>query len=134
MNTDEPLTLDQQKELLQRKLQGQRQRLVNQLTPKKPGPNDYPRSMTMRFLTKRNGAKWLASTAAGLLGAKTFKSVSAAIVVSKMVSSLFAQQQARRSAASFDTTDVEVDVNPAEVPLTVTLERPPNTPETSYNS
>lgn len=96
---DNLLTVEEQKELLRLKLQAQRQELIRELSPPPPPPPaTYPRSMTMRFLTEKRGAKWVAGAAATLLGRKGFRRVSTALLVSRMVSSMLAEQKKKHSA------------------------------------
>jgi hypothetical protein len=127
------LSTDEQKEALRLRLQAQRKRLVRQLTPapEESHHEAYPRSMTMRFLTRGQGGQWLATAAAGLFGKNAAKTLSTALVVSKVVSSMLAGQRNRRTrAAAIDelsalfTSAIFTDKS-APSDVTVTMERPP---------
>ncbi|MBE8716523.1 hypothetical protein [Cellvibrio polysaccharolyticus] len=135
MNPAENLSPEEQKEALRLRLQAQRKRLVRQLTPTDESSHHhhaYPRSMTMRFLTRGQGAQWMATAAASLFGKNASKTLTTALVVSKAVSTMLAGQRNRRTrAAAIDelsalfTSTIFTDKS-APKDVTVTLERPPS--------
>ena len=80
-----PASLVEQRETLQRKMQTQRGQIAQRLTP--GDSRNYPRSMTMRFLTQQPAlaTKMAVGLATLVLGARYFKNVTTALTVARMV-------------------------------------------------
>jgi hypothetical protein len=76
--------LDLRRRALRAQLQTQRQLLANHLYAEDHNPQ-YPRSMTMRFLTHQSGLKVIAEVATVFLGARILKSLSSALAVAKIL-------------------------------------------------
>lgn len=87
MSPKPDLTLPEQRLALQQRLRAQRQMIAQQLGPAPRMDTGYPRSMTMRFLTRQPAlvTGLLAQAAAVLFGARYFKSLSASLALAKLV-------------------------------------------------
>lgn len=85
--TDVPLV--EQRQALREKMQAQRQLIADKLGPAAEANGSYPRSKTMRFLTRRPGmaVALLAEFAALLLGARYAKSITAALALARIARS-----------------------------------------------
>jgi hypothetical protein len=82
-------SLVEQRQMLCRQLQAQRQLITQQLSPTPEVNSGYPRSMTMRFLTRQPGlATGLFGELATLLvGARYIKSIISVIFLARIVRS-----------------------------------------------
>jgi len=76
MTTITDASLVEHRQMLRRQLQEQRQLIARQLGPASEVNNGYPRSMTMRFLTRRPGlaTSLFVEIATLLIGARFIKS------------------------------------------------------------
>jgi hypothetical protein len=85
--TDVPLI--EQRQALREKMQAQRQLIADQLGPAPEANGSYPRSKTMRFLTRRPGmaVAMLAEFAALLVGARYAKSLAAILALARIARS-----------------------------------------------
>ncbi len=97
MNPTEELSLEEKRLQLRQQMWAQRQQLAEKLHPP-PRTDVYPRSMTMRFLTKQGGLRAALALATAFLGTKRFKSLSTLFLVSRMVSS--SMKKSRRPTTS----------------------------------
>ncbi len=79
--------LVEQRQALRERMRAQRQIIAKQLSPAPEFDGGYPRSKTMRFLTRRPGlaVTLLAEFAALLAGARYVKSMTAASAVARIV-------------------------------------------------
>jgi len=76
MNSSTEVSLVEQRQTLRLRLQAQRQLIAHQLGPTPEVNSGYPRSMTMRFLTRRPAAlaiRLLLKFASILVGARFFR-------------------------------------------------------------
>ena len=82
--------LDDQRRLLRARLLAQRRIIARQLGPEPARDDHYPRSRTMRFLTRRPAlaATLLAELATMLLGARLLRGVTRAMAVARLVRSI----------------------------------------------
>jgi len=83
------ISLVAQRQALREKLLAQRQLIANQLDHTTEVDNSYPRSKTMRFLTRRPAlaVALLTGLAALLGGARSVKSLTAILAVARIVGS-----------------------------------------------
>jgi hypothetical protein len=81
------LTLSEQRYLLRQELHEQREIIARQLDPVSAAHGSYPRSVTMRFLTQHSmlAGSLFTGAASLLVGARYFKSITAALTMFKMV-------------------------------------------------
>jgi hypothetical protein len=81
------LTLVEQRTLLRQELHEQRKIIARQLEPADETHSGYPRSMTMRFLTQHSllAGSLFTGAASLLVGARYFKSITAALTMFKIV-------------------------------------------------
>lgn len=87
MSTDKELAVALQREALREQMRAQRAVIEHQLDPKvDAGDRRYPRSATMRFLTRRPGlaSSLLGEAAALLVGARVLKSVGKAMAIARI--------------------------------------------------
>ena len=82
-------SLIEQSQALRQQLRAQRKRIKQQIDPVTAMNTNYPRSMTMRFITQRPAlvAGLVTEVATLLLGARLLKSVAAALSVARIVRS-----------------------------------------------
>jgi hypothetical protein len=76
MNSSTDVSLVEQRQTLRLRLQAQRQQIAHQLGPTPEVNSGYPRSMTMRFLTRRPAAlatKLFVEFVTMLVGARFFR-------------------------------------------------------------
>ena len=90
MNTHSTPPLADQRLILRQQLLAQRQVIAEKMGQPSSPKDSYPRSMTMRFLTERPAltVNLLTGLATLLVGRRLFKTISAALVVAKMVQSV----------------------------------------------
>jgi hypothetical protein len=83
------LPLDEQRRALRDKMRVQRQLIADQLGPGQEANGGYPRSRTMRFLTRRPGmtVAILAELAALLVGARYAKSMNTILAIARIARS-----------------------------------------------
>lgn len=89
MTSTTDMTLAEQRQALRQQLQAQRRLIAGQLGPAPEGNGAYPRSKTMRFLTRRSAlaATLLAELVALLVGARYVKSMTAVQAMARIVRS-----------------------------------------------
>jgi len=85
--------LNLRRDQLRAQLQAQRQLLIQHFQSEDIHPQ-YPRSMTMRFLTHQSGAKVIAEVATVLLGARILKSLTSVLAVAKIVQAVAGRRSA----------------------------------------
>lgn len=109
MTATRQTVLAHQRQILRRRLLAQRGVIAHQLDAGGGGVERaaYPRSMTMRFLTRRPAlaGRLLSEAAALLLGARLLKSVALALVVVGIVRSVAAVRPAAKPVAPAAATD-----------------------------
>jgi len=105
MNSITDASLVEQRQMLRRQLQAQRQLITQQLSPTPEVNSGYPRSMTMRFLTRQPGlvTSLFGELATLLIGARFIKSIISVITLAKIVRS--ASTSKSRAALLSDITD-----------------------------
>ncbi len=87
-------SLVEQRQVLRARLRAQRELIAEQLTPETESTHGYPRSKTMRFLTRHSGlaGSVFAGAASLLVGARYFKSLSTTLSMLKMVRAVAANR------------------------------------------
>jgi len=95
MSTLTASALEEQRQALRRRLLQQRQRIGYLLEPPLGGDNQFPRSMTMRLLTRRPAVTMrLASQMALLLcGPRIIRTVSGALLLARLLRAVSAEQR-----------------------------------------
>ena len=90
MTSPTELPLAKQRQELRARLRAQRQLIAEQLGPATVAGGNYPRSKTMRFLTRRTGlvATLLAEGVALLVGGRYVKSMTAVMTTAQVVRAL----------------------------------------------
>jgi len=87
MNPKPDVSIEEQRDALRKRMQLQRQVIAEKLGPPPEMDTGYPRSKTMRFLTRRPGlaATVLAELFGLIVGAHHAKAVTAATALSRIV-------------------------------------------------
>ena len=90
MNPDNTPPLAEQRLILRQQLLAQRQLIAEKMEQASRPKDSYPRSMTMRFLTERPAliVHLLTGLATLLAGRRLIKTISAAVVMARMVQSV----------------------------------------------
>ncbi len=96
MMSPEHLPLVEQRQALRKKMRVQRERIARELSHVPAANTGYPRSKTMRFLTRQRGVAvtLLAESAALLLGARYAKSMTAVMAIARIMRSAGARKRA----------------------------------------
>ena len=81
-------SLNEQRQALREQMKHQRKVIAHELIHATAINNNYPRSMTMRFLTQQTGIKILAELATLFIGARFLKSLANALHVAKFIKSV----------------------------------------------
>ena len=89
MNSSTDVSLVEQRQTLRLRLLAQRQLIAHQLGPTPEDKSSYPRSKTMRFLTRRPGlaTSLFGEIATLLIGARFIKSIISVMTLARIVRS-----------------------------------------------
>ena len=109
MNTETVMSLEEQRLALRLRLSLQRQRLRHLLTPASSAADTFPRSMTMRLITRRPAATFrlISQVALLLLGPRLVRGLGGALLISKLLYSAMRNQEKSQVAndrASHDSS------------------------------
>ncbi len=106
---DEP-SLVEQRQLLRQRLRAQRQLIAHQLGPGPMEHGSYPRSMTMRFLSRRPGmaTRVLTELAIVLVGARFFRSITTVLTLSRLLRPPVVLNRSRLAQQRFPSSSNEL--------------------------
>ena len=113
MNTHSTTPLADQRLILRQQLLAQRQVIAEKMGQASSPKNGYPRSMTMRFLTERPAliVNLLTGLATLLVGRRLIKTISAALIVAKIVQSVAKTHPKKQSPETTSQATVHTDLN-----------------------